>query len=265
MKRIGLILALFVFLAACAQTTNQTKKEVMTATKKAYTGDPMVGFPPTAESQVTLGNYRLRPYNKWAFRNVAAVTNVVMVPRSGEGAVLLENYQDNIGQIKVTDAFGEEKTVGQLFEEYYTDGLLVVKNNTILFEKYYNGLTKDFQHIWFSATKSLTGTAFGILVDQGFVNLDDPMVKYIHELKGSGFERVSIQNVLNPSASIDFKENYTDPEGDWLKLYTPAMNMAQVPGGKDVKPGETEIYGIYDFLAKFIKPLKEETPGRVRL
>ncbi|NPD48133.1 serine hydrolase [Lentimicrobium sp. S6] len=229
----------------------------------SYNKKVMDGFPPTAESQVTFGNYRNYPFSEWAFRNAGAPLNVVMIPRAGEIYTLKENYDSRIGKIELKDANGENKTVDKILEECHTDGFLVLKGNELMYERYFNGLTKDYQHIWFSATKSLTSTAFGILVDQGKANLNDSPAKYIPELKGSGFERVTIQNVLDHSTSIDFKENYTDPNSDFLKYYGPAMNMAQIPGGRDAKPESTEIYGVYDFISKFIRPDTNEIAGEV--
>ena len=223
----------------------------------------MDGFPPSKESQVTFGNYRQHPYSQWAFRNAGAPLNVLMVPRAGQIYPLQENIDGDIGKIQLKDADGKDKTVDQILYENYTDGYLVLKGDDIRYERYFNGLSRDYQHIWFSATKSLTSTAFGILLAEGKVNLNDSPAKYIPELKGSGFERVTIQNVLDHSSSLDFKENYTDPNSDFLKHYGPAMNMARVPGGRDAEPQNTEIYGIYDFLSKFIRPNSKEVAGDV--
>lgn len=223
----------------------------------------MDGVPPSRQSQVTFGNYRQHPYSQWAFRNAGGPLNVVMVPRGGAIHSLAEAPDVDIGKIRLKDASGDERTVDQILEANYTDGYLVLKGNDIKYERYFNGLTRDYQHIWFSATKSLTSTAFGILVDQGKVDLDASPAKYIPELKGSGFERVTIQNVLDHSTSIDFKENYTDPNSDFLKYYGPATNLAWVPAGRDAQPQSSEIYGIHDFLAKFIRPRANEVAGEV--
>lgn len=255
MKSIGrssLLLAAFLANLACAQ------QAAPSAPRKV-----MDGVPPSKQSQVTFGNYREHPYSQWAFRNAGAPLNVLMVPRAGKIHPLRERFDGSIGQIPVKDANGESRTVDQILADNFTDGYLVLKGDDIRYERYFNGLTSDYQHIWFSATKSLTSTAFGILVAEGKVKLSDSPAKYIPELKGSGFERVTIQNVLDHSSSIDFKENYTDPNSDFLKYYGPAMNMARVPGGRDAEPQTTEIYGIHDFLSKFIRPNSQETAGDV--
>ncbi|BFM18412.1 serine hydrolase [Maricurvus nonylphenolicus] len=214
----------------------------------------MEGFPPTAESQVTLKNYRDYPYNRWSFHNLGAIANTLMIPRAGAIQSLTEANNPTLGQLQVTDGYGKQRSVDQILDSEDTDAFVVLQGDKLLMERYFNGMSRYDQHIWFSATKSLTTTALGILVEQGKIDLNASPVNYIPELKGSGFERVTIQEVLDHSTAIDFKENYTDLTSDFFQHYAPAMKMAFLPGAQDVQPGDTEIYGIYDFLARFIKP-----------
>ncbi len=39
--------------------------------------------------------------------------------------------------------------------------------------------------------------------------------------------------------------------------------MIYLPGAKDVQPGDTEVYGVHDFLSRFIKPNAEQVPGQL--
>lgn len=221
----------------------------------------MNGSPPTTQSQVTFKNYRNNPFNKWSFHNVGAPFNVLTIPREGQIIPFRNQDQPELGQLKLTDGFGKTNTVEKILESTDTDGFIVLQNNNVLFERYYGDMTSLDHHIWFSATKSLVSTAIGILVEEGKIDLSESPVKYIPELKGSGYERTTIQNVLNHSTAIDFKENYTDINSEFLKYYAPALNMAYVPGGRDAQPESTDIYGIHDFLAKFIKEDKALKPG----
>lgn len=213
----------------------------------------MVGFPPTPQSQVTFENYRHYPQSKWSFNNINAVYNTAMIPRGTNHWQFNDNGQ-KLGQI-------EAEKLADIFANNDADSLILIKDGDVLFEQYWNYAANNKQHIWFSVTKSLVSTAFGVLVEQGVVNLQDSPAKYLPELKGSGFERVTIQNVLNHSTGIDFKENYADPNSDFLRYYAPAMNMSYIPGGRDAKPDTTNIYGLYDFLANFVKVDKSVTPG----
>ncbi|MCP4257872.1 MAG: serine hydrolase [Planctomycetes bacterium] len=222
---------------------------------------PMQGVPPTASSQVTLKNFRELPFSRWAFQNIGAPLNTLMIPREGDIRPLTSPSQPEIGKRKFTDLYGRDLTFDELFEANYADGVVVLKGEKVLHERYFGDFGPHKHHIWFSATKSLTSTAFGVLVAEGKVDLQASPAKYIPELKGSGFERVTIQHVLDHATAIDFKENYTDPKSDFLLYYGPAAAGAWVPGAADAQPEDTEIYGIHDFLGKFIKPDPSLKPG----
>ena len=222
---------------------------------------PMEGVPPSAESQVTMQNYRDFPMSRWAFRNAGAPLNVVMIPREGEIRPLPGPLRPEIGEREFTDLHGRTLSFDDLFEANFADGVVVVQGSRLLHERYFHGFGPRAQHIWFSMTKSLASTALGVLVEQGKVDLKASPAKYIPELKGSGFERVTIQQVLDHATAIDFKENYTDPDSDFFRYYAPALNMAWVPGAADVQPGQSDIYGAHDFLARFVKPDPGLQPG----
>jgi CubicO group peptidase (beta-lactamase class C family) len=223
--------------------------------------EPMQGVPPARESQVTMGNYRDHPMSRWAFRNAGAPLNLVVIPRQGAIQTLPGPLRPELGEREFTDLHGRKLTFDALFEANYADGVVVVQGSRLLHEQYFHDFNAHAQHIWFSMTKSLASTAFGVLVDQGKVDLQASPVKYIPELKGSGFERVTIQQVLDHTSAIDFKENYTDPESDFFRFYAPALNMAWLPGAADAQPGDAEIYGVHDFLVQFVKPDPKLLPG----
>ncbi|MDH3994930.1 MAG: beta-lactamase family protein [Gammaproteobacteria bacterium] len=223
--------------------------------------EPMQGVPPTSETQVTMKNYRDYPMGRWAFRNAGAPLNVVMIPRQGEIHPLPGPLRPELGDREFTDLHGRKLTFDALFEANYADGVVIVQGSRLLHERYFHGFNPHAQHIWFSMTKSLASAAFGLLVAEGKVDLQASPANYIPELKGSGFERVTIQQVLDHATAIDFKENYTDFNSDFFRFYAPALNLAWLPGAADVQPGDTEIYGVHDFLARFIKPDTTLQPG----
>ena len=221
----------------------------------------MDGFPPTRESQATMQNYREHPFNQWTFRNAGAPLNVVMIPREGKIRELPGPTQPGLADFMVTDVGGKIMGLDTLFSTNYADGLVVVKGGDLLHESYFNQFNGHAQHLWFSMSKSLVSSALGLLVAEGKVDLTASPVKYIPELKGSGFERVSLQNVLDMASSIDFKETYTDVSSDFAVHYAPALNLGWLKGAADVQPDSANIYGVHDFLAKFIKPDTQRKPG----
>ena len=223
--------------------------------------EPMQGVPPSRESQVTMGNYRDQPMSRWAFRNAGAPLNVVMIPRQGPIQTLPGPLHPELGEREFTDLHGRKLTFDALFEANYADGVVIVQGSRLLHERYFHDFNGHTQHIWFSMTKSLASTAFGLLVAQGKVDLQASPAIYIPELKGSGFERVTIQQVLDHATALDFSENYTDHASDFFRFYAPALNMAWLPGAADAQPGDADIYGVHDFLVQFIKPDPKLQPG----
>ena len=225
----------------------------------------MEGFPPSSESQVTFENYRRQPFSRWAFRNTGAFFNVLSVPRAGAIRAYEPSSSEGLAQqiatLKLEDAWGKPDSVERILEDNHANGFLVLKDNQILYERYFNGLTRDDAHIWFSMTKSLVSSAAGVLVEQGLLDLSASPADYIPELKGSGFERVSVQNLLDHSSALAFKENYTDPNSEFLQYYAPALGLTYLPGAKDQKPENQPIYGAHDFLAHFVKPDPALKPG----
>ena len=221
----------------------------------------MEGTPPTRDSQATMKNYRDYPFSGWTFQNMGAPLNIVMVPRGGDIAELNQPSNQALGKKIFIDKTGAEMTLEDLFKVHFARGMILIQDDKVLYEKYFDGFGPHKQHIWFSMSKSLASAALGILVEQGKIDVKKSPAHYIPELKNSGFERVTIQNLLDMATSIDFKETYTDMTSDFALKYAVAMNMGWLPGARDAQPESTEIYGIHDFLSKYVKPNKELEPG----
>jgi CubicO group peptidase (beta-lactamase class C family) len=250
---------IFITFSILVISTNLTIAQQGDNTKKI-----MDGFPPSRESQVSFQNYREYPYSQWSFRNPGAPLHILMLPRSGS----MHQYSTPIkpaaiANTLIKDSTGNSKTFETIFKENYADGIIVLQNNTILYEQYWNGLNKDYQHMWFSMTKSLTSTAFGILVEQKKIDLTASPTQYIPELRNTPYERATIHDVLNMSTALGFKENYTDTSSFFWKYYGTARDGYFVKGARDADPMTTDIYGTYDFLAKSVTPNNNLRPGEV--
>ena len=217
----------------------------------------MAGFPPARATQVTRANYLASPFNQWSLRNASAPLHVVMVPRGGN---LWHFDRDEERLANYRTASGEG--LAQLFGSNAADGVLVVRGTRILLEAYFGGMQASDQHLWFSMTKSLTSALLGPLVTTGQIDLGASPADYIPELAGTAFDRVTVQQVLDHTTALAFKENYTDPDSDFAQHYAPALGMMYQPGAADVLPGQTEVFGVHDFLVKFVEPDQTQQPGK---
>ena len=96
-----------------------------------------------------------------------------------------------------------------------TQGFLVIQDDTIVYENYWNGQQEDIQHISWSMAKSYISALFGIAIEEGHIkSIHQTVDEYLPQLKGSGYEGVKIKDVLQMSSGIKFDETYSDPQSD---------------------------------------------------
>jgi len=102
-----------------------------------------------------------------------------------------------------------------LIKETDITGLMVIKNDTILFENYYQENSATDHTIGWSVTKSFVSALVGIAIDEGHINgINDSVYQYLPELKGSAYENVSIKNLLQMSSGVSWNEDYSDSNSD---------------------------------------------------
>ena len=100
---------------------------------------------------------------------------------------------------------GETKTIDDWINRTDTTGLIVIKDGVVVFESYYQGNAKSTRCISMSVAKSFVSFLIGVALEEGQIaDLQDPVDKYVAPLKGSGYESVSLKNVLQMSSGIRF-------------------------------------------------------------
>jgi len=110
---------------------------------------------------------------------------------------------------------GEQLNLLEGLDHFHTDGLIILHDGKMLFEKYWNGNTKDSKHIAFSVSKSYLSALFGIAIEEGLIkSIDDSVSIYLDDFEGTGYEDVKIKNLLQMSSGIEFNEDYADPNSD---------------------------------------------------
>jgi CubicO group peptidase (beta-lactamase class C family) len=91
----------------------------------------------------------------------------------------------------------------------YTNALLVIHDGRIVFEDYRNRTTPEDRFISFSMAKTITALLVGLAVQDGRIaSIDDPVSKYVPELKGGGYDGVSIRHVLQMRSGVAYEERY---------------------------------------------------------
>lgn len=106
-------------------------------------------------------------------------------------------------------------SISHLMEAERITGVIAVKDGEIILERYAFGRGPDDRWISMSVAKSVTATLIGAAVKDGLIHsIDDPLVKYIPELKGTAFDGVTILNLMTMSSGVRWREDYVDLTSD---------------------------------------------------
>jgi CubicO group peptidase (beta-lactamase class C family) len=77
-----------------------------------------------------------------------------------------------------------------------THSVIIMRGGEVVFEKYWAPFHKDFLHRQYSASKSFVAIAVGFAIQDGLLDLDDPMIKHFpEELKNQKDENMRNQTV----------------------------------------------------------------------
>jgi CubicO group peptidase (beta-lactamase class C family) len=89
-----------------------------------------------------------------------------------------------------------------------TTSLIVIKDGTVVYQRYFNRYNRDSIVTSFSIAKSVTSALVGIAIDEGDIgSVDDPIVDYLPELRGRGLDDVTIRDLLLMSTGIKFAQD----------------------------------------------------------
>jgi CubicO group peptidase (beta-lactamase class C family) len=107
--------------------------------------------------------------------------------------------------------------------------VLVLKDGQIALERYEFSNTPQTRWVSFSVVKSITSTLAAAAVQDRLIGgLDDPVTKYLPQLRDSGYDGASIRNVLQMASGVRWNETYTDPSSDRRKMLD--LQTQQRPG-----------------------------------
>lgn len=94
-------------------------------------------------------------------------------------------------------------------------GLLAIKDGEIAIEEYQLGNTENTRWMSMSIAKSITATLIGAAINDGYIeSLESPIVNYIPELRGTAYDGVTVQQLLQMTSGVGWDETYTNPESD---------------------------------------------------
>ena len=113
----------------------------------------------------------------------------------------------------------KDQDLNAALKHFKTDGLLIIKEGEVVYEEYFNGNSQTTRHISWSVAKSFLSSLVGIAVNDGLIDdINDPITKYLPDFKNTGYDGVTIKNILQMSSGVLFNEDYADPNSDINKF-----------------------------------------------
>ena len=80
-----------------------------------------------------------------------------------------------------------------------------------------------------SVAKSVTAMLIGAAIKDGAItSIDDQIVRYLPVLKGSGYDGVTVRQLLQMASGVAWNETYTDPTSDRRRMLE--AQISQQPG-----------------------------------
>lgn len=95
-------------------------------------------------------------------------------------------------------------------ERSNTTALVVIKDDTIRYEKYFNGFDEDIQSTVFSVSKSFASALTGIAIAEGKIkSVDQPISDFIPQFKNGMKSEIKIDHLLQMTSGLDFYDYST--------------------------------------------------------
>lgn len=124
---------------------------------------------------------------------------------------------------------------------------IVIKDGVLVRETYLNGHTRDSMTRAFSATKTFTASLIGVALSEGRIrSADDPFVDYLPELRGRGYDGITIRHLLLMAGGFRFSYGRFPWADSPLMYWHPDIRRVILDGPPlTSRPGERFNYSSY--------------------
>lgn len=181
------------------------------------------------------------PWNRWAFQHISQLLSTAPIQCNREFTSPFQVSHQNIETISFERDNGIKTTVNKLIDDTYTDGLLIIHNDNIIHESYYNGMQPHTLHLGQSVSKSIVATAASVLMDQGLLDSAAPVTEYLPELSNTAWRGASVQHVMDMSTGVRYNETYDQRDSDMGKTDV-ACGWKPAPPGLNTHDWPTNIW-----------------------
>lgn len=173
---------------------------------------------------LTLSSCHVGRFFVWNFADARDHQKFQKIDIQKEGDSFTFTYAHKSGKLKLPQFINKGKKKYEFEKALQKSGtvaFIIIKNDSTLYENYFQNRTKESQHPSFSVAKSVTSMLVGIAIDEGEIkSVKEPITNYLSELpQGKGFEKITIEHLLDMRSGIRFDEGYFNPFGNVAKYY----------------------------------------------
>ena len=139
---------------------------------------------------------------------------------------------------------------------------MVIKNDSIIFEEYWNGYSADSSSNSFSMAKSWISTLVGIAIKEGKIeSINQKACDFLPEFCEGDNSRITIKHLLTMSSGLDWDEDYHDPLGQTAEAYFAPNLKKQMMRLKAVETSR-KIFKYHSSCSQLLAFIVESATGK---
>jgi CubicO group peptidase (beta-lactamase class C family) len=154
--------------------------------------------------------------------------------------------RNDLDTLKVRNGNKQFVSFADYFQKGKLKAFIVIRNDSILYQKYAAGYSDSTLTSIFSGAKSMVSILLGVALANGDIkSLNDKVTDYLPELKSNpAFDHITIKNLLDMKSGLEFQ----DASGGVLKAFF---------------SDEAKYYYTHDMKAELMKVRLANKPGTV--
>jgi CubicO group peptidase (beta-lactamase class C family) len=145
-------------------------------------------------------------------------------------------------------------TLDKKLTQYKTIAVAVIRNDSLLFEKYWPGYNDSSKTASFSVAKSITSLLVGAALKEGKIrSVDQPVSDFIPEFREGLKAKLTIKHLLTMSSGSNWDESYSNPFSVTTEAYygkdlyktATSIKITKEPGTYHYyQSGNTQLLGL---------------------
>ena len=146
------------------------------------------------------------------------------------------------------------KELERLHKNLSSVAFLIVKDDSLLYERYWDGYSEESLSNSFSVAKSIVSMLVGIAIKEGKIkSVEQPVGDFLPEFREGDKAKIRIKHLLWMSSGLNWDESYLNPfsmttesyYGTNLKKVIDRLEAVEEPGRQfSYKSGDTQVLGF---------------------